>query len=137
VFVPQKTVYNLHFEDESLSELEVKVNACSVEEFNQIVADSVLVGQEALEAANGLIALFVSNLVSWNISLDGENLLPKTVDSIKKLDQPLVVRLISSWQAAMMTIPNPSNRKSSSGGISEELSLGLANGSVSQPSWPQ
>ena len=58
MFVPQKTVYSLHFEDESLSELEVKVNACSVEEFNQIVADSVLVGQEALEAANCFKTLF-------------------------------------------------------------------------------
>jgi hypothetical protein len=136
-FRPQKTVYNLHFEDPALAELEIKVTACSVDEFNAIMGGADATGQEAIEGTHKLLAKFAENIVSWNLENDDGSAMPITAETLGGLEQPFVIRLISAWQAAMVTVPNLSRRASGSGAPSEELSLGLANGSVSQPSWPQ
>lgn len=132
-----KTEYNLHFEDSALSDLEIRVTACSVNEFNEIMGSATAVGDEAIEGANKLLAKFAENIVSWNMENADGSPMPITAESLGALEQPLVIRLISAWQAAMVTVPNPLRPGSVSGARSEELSLGLANGSVSQPSWPQ
>lgn len=136
-FRPQKTEYNLHFEDKALAELELKVTACSVNEFNEIMSGADAVGQDAINGANKLLAKFAENIVSWNMENDDGSPMAISAESLGALEQPLVIRLIAAWQAAMVTVPNQLRPRSSSGAPSEELSLGLANGSVSQPSWPQ
>jgi len=136
-FRPQKTIYNLHFEDAALADLELKVTSCTVNQFNEIMGGATAVGQEAIDGANKLLALFAEHIVSWNLENDDGSPMPITAETLGDLEQPLVIRLIAAWQAAMVTVPNPSRPGSSSGAGSEELSLGLANGSVSQPSWPQ
>jgi hypothetical protein len=137
MFIPQRTIYNLHFEDPSLSELEMQVYACSVAQFNEIMGGATAVGDEAVKGANKLLALFADHIVKWNIADESGKELPKTAESLANLEQPLVIRIIAAWQAAMVTVPNLSRPRSYSGGPSEEASLGLANGSASQPSWPQ
>lgn len=132
-----KTEYNLHFEGGPLAELEIKVTACSVNEFNEIMSGADAVGQDAINGANKLLAKFAENIVSWNMENADGSPMAISAETLGGLEQPLVIRLISAWQAAMVTVPNPLKPGSVSGGHSEELSLGLANGSISQPSWPQ
>jgi hypothetical protein len=137
VFIPQRTIYNLHFEDPALAELEMQVYACTVAQFNEIMSGANLMGDEAVQGANKLLELFASHIVKWNMADESGKELPKTAETLGNLEQPLVIRIIAAWQAAMVTVPNPSRTRSYSGGPSEEASLGLANGSASQPSWPQ
>lgn len=132
-----RTIYNLHFEESSLSEVEVKVTACSVNQFNEIMGGATAVGDEAVKGANKLLELFAEHIMSWNFENEDGSPMPITAQALGDLEQPLVIRLIAAWQAAMVTVPNHSRTRSYSGAPSEELSLGLANGSTSQPSWPQ
>lgn len=136
-FRPQKTIYNLHFEESTLAELEIKVTSCSVNEFNEIMSGADAQGQAAIDGANRMLSKFAENIVSWNLEHDDGTPMAISAETLGNLDQPLVIRLIAAWQAAMVTVPNPSKPGSYAGAHSEELSLGLANGSTSQPSWPQ
>jgi len=132
-----RTVYNLHFEDAAYAEIQIKVTACTVNQFNDIMGGANATGDEAVNGTNKLLDLFAEHIVSWNLEENDGSPMPITAQSLGDLEQPLVIRLIAAWQAAMVTVPNPSRPGSFSGGNSEELSLGLANGSTSQPSWPQ
>lgn len=135
---PERTILNLTFsEDTPLSEVKVKIGCCNIREMNSMLdQDAGTTGKQVVEANRYVEGLFFKYLIEWNLDDEDGNPLPKTQEGMETLEPSILTQLIMSWQTAMMAVPTKSKKQSQNGGISEELSLGLAKSSESLESWP-
>jgi hypothetical protein len=134
-FEYQPTTYKLNFEDGDLKGLLVRIQACTLGEFNEMQKMAQSKDTGALEGNNHAEEMFIRYLVEWDLAKDGK-VLPMEVSSLEMFEPGLFVRLLQAWQLAMMSVPTTSSAPSNNGETSPEQSLGLESESVSPGSWP-
>jgi hypothetical protein len=137
-YIPEPTIYSLNFDDTPLKGLEVKVRCCSMDQFNSMLRNSKADNLADLADKNEkTIALFINNLVSWNLTNKDGSPVPPTMEGFCAQEQPMLQEVIAAWQTAMVTVSPPLNLPSPNGAISQEASLGLEGKSLNQESWPK
>lgn len=134
-FRPEPTIYNLAFEGTSLDGLHVRASCCSVAEYNEMLKAVVVGGgqidEHTLESNNRVLELFINHLVSWDLEDLAGQPVPTNRDGVYGQERPIIAQLITAWQIAMVSLPNPLRNDSPNGETSEELSLGLGSASES------
>lgn len=85
---------------------------------------------QVLEDNEFILQLFANHLVSWDLEDLAGQTVPCSREGLGSQERTLVAQLITSWQVAMVTIPNLPRPESSDGSGSAPPSLGL--GSASQ-----
>jgi hypothetical protein len=110
------------------------MSCCTIKEHNEMMRGALnetgRIDKETLDANEWILDLFVNHLLSWDLEDLAGQPVPTTREGVDDQERTVVAQLITSWQIAMVTIPNPSNSTSSNGSISEEQSLEL--GSISE-----
>lgn len=140
-FRPEPTIYNLSFQGTALDGLHVRMSCCTMGEYNEMLRAAFVGGEpdedgnikldpEMLRANDRIIELFLNHLVSWDLEDMAGRTVPITQEGIDSQERTIIAQLITAWQAAMVTVPNPSNSPSNNGGTSVEQSLDL--GSISE-----
>lgn len=142
-FRPEPTIYNLSFQGTPLDGLHVRMSCCSLGEYNEMLRAAFLGGEpdedgniklepKMLEANDRIFELFLNHLVSWDLETMAGEPVPISQEGLDSQERQLIAQLITSWQAAMVSVPKTSNEASNNGATSEERSLGLGNISESQ-----
>jgi hypothetical protein len=137
-FRPEPTIYRLKFQDPNMNGLEVDMESLSVDEFARI-QELAAEAQENVEnpkpggttSTDMMLNSFSDNLVRWNLE-DKHGPVPANRQGVGTQKFDLILGIIMSWMTAIAGVDNPLPEDSSSGGISEELSLGMANSSQNQ-----
>lgn len=138
-FRPESTIYKLSFSGTPLDGLTVRAGCCSVGEFNEMLRLSdTTKAREVADNNERITDLFVKYLVEWDLEhpVTGEPV-PATAEGIGTIESRLLGQIISAWQIAMVTVPDPLKNGSLAGKASEEASLGLVIESPSPESWPK
>lgn len=134
----EPTIYNLNFQGTPLDGLHVRMGCCTLGEYNEILYAAVMEGEpdkdgnvritaDMLRKNDRIIEIFLNHLISWDLEDMAGRPVPTTRDGINSEERTLTADLISSWQIAMVTVPNRSKPELNSGVTSEEQSLGLGN----------
>lgn len=135
-FRPQPTIYNLSFKGTALDGLHVSMSCCTIKENAEMLKASVReegenpgVTEDDLRDNDRILELFCNHLVSWDLEDLAGQPVPTNRDGVDSQERTIIAQLISAWQVAMVSVPNPSKPESNSGAISEEESLGLGTSS--------
>lgn len=125
--VPQ-SVFRLRFTDPALAECQVRVRAMSVGELMELtdqVPDLRLDGSMSSSMALNIELLmewFSNYLADWNLTKNGEPV-KTTLDGVKTLELPFVVRMILAWLPATAGVSPDLKDDSPSGEPFPELSI--------------
>ena len=121
-YVVQRKVYTLHFEE--YPGMEIKASSVSMGQLLQVsdMADRARAGS-GLAEVHGLLELFASRLVSWNLVDDIEQDIPLTLDGMLTLDTDLVLAAVLAWFGAMTQVDESLGKASTNGDTSAVLSL--------------
>ena len=127
----QPKLYKLTFEDGDLDGLECTLEGVSLERFIELTTIADLLGTPEGRTAENIEAQFSTLgglLAEWNLEDDNGPVEP-SYDALKKFDFSYVQQIMQAYIQAFAAVPKDSNDDSSSGGTSEEASLGLAKSS--------
>lgn len=153
-FRPERTVYNLNFSGTYLDGLTVKIRACTIREFNWMqepvegvdftkeqskmtTAERMQVRDLVAKSNTQMEELLLKYLVEWDLEDEQGNPVPKTLEGFESQEAGFSGLLITAWQKAMSTVPDPLERPSSSGETSEERSLAMETSSPNPENWPE
>lgn len=131
-FYPEPTLYHLTFPgDDPFHGLDVTMGSLTVGEYNAMMRRALVKGitEDALQANDEMIDLFVTKLTAWNLEDKDGKPVPFTREAVDGQDRNLIGKLIFAWQMALVGIPAPLDTTSTNGALSAEESLAL--GSVS------
>jgi hypothetical protein len=106
----------LDLDETPLAGAQVSMRSCSSATFARLWDSEVTVDDQR--------ALFAEHLVSWNLSVDGEDL-PLTPASLAALDNGQWYGLLRAWGAAMTTVAAPLGQRSSGGDTSPVASMSM------------
>lgn len=136
-FRPEPKQYRLKFiDDEHLAGLEVVMGSVSVGEYNKMMRFGMVLGlnEEAIQANDWIIELFVSRLVSWNLEDEEGKPVPANEEGVLGQERWIIAKVLTAWQMSLVQISDPLVPPSQNGGQSEEKSLNLGDSSESLPS---
>lgn len=129
-FTPPRRTYLLDFAGTELDGLEVRTRSVPLGKFlemgelAELVEDTeVISAAHQRQATTGMLDLFVSALVSWNLQDDDGEDVPTTSAGMASLDPKHVTMMITAWQTAIADVPAPLNQPSTVGERSVEASL--------------
>ncbi len=122
-FRREPNVYVLHFEDEAMGGLVVRMRSVPIGQYMDVVelattADETA-GVEHVRKMAGLLASFASALVSWNLEEDGPAgpyAVPADIDGVRTQEIDFVMGLIGAWLATIAGVPDPLGKGSAGGG---------------------
>jgi hypothetical protein len=127
-FTPEERRYKLDFaEGHPLHGLEVTMGSLTMAEYNGILKRSLIKGvtQETIDANDAMIELFVSKLISWNLTDREGKPVPRDKEGVESQDRTYMNMIMTSWQIAMVGVSEELGKDSPNGELSEEESLGL------------
>lgn len=112
-FKRRRKVYHLDFAGTEYDGLEVKVRGLTTGEYLELVSLSAPGTEGDSRENDGLIRLFTSHLVTWNlVDEDTNELVPTTFDGVKSNDIRMNMAIIHAWTDAMVDIPADTEKKS-------------------------
>jgi hypothetical protein len=142
-FRPEPNIYRLKFQDPNMKGLEVDMESLSVDEFSRIQELAAEAQQNAENPKPGgttstdmMLNSFSENLVRWNLE-DKHGPVPANRQGVGTQKFDLILGIIMAWMTSIAGVDDETGKDSSSGGISEELSLGMASSSQSLQNWPE
>ena len=125
-FVPPTTVYRLQFEGDYAG-LEVRMRASRIRLFfdaqDLIGLDPSSMTAEQVERAVEIFQVIADHMISWNVETEQGEKVPATLDGLLDQEMPMVGRIFAEWQKAMVDVPGPLLRPSSSGATPDLSSL--------------
>lgn len=144
-FRPEPTIYSLSFQGTPLDGLHVRIGCPTVGEHGKMMAaglgarpdsddpeELARVVEALVEHNDWILDLFVRYLVSWDLETLSGEAVPVSRAGVDSQERNVIGLILASWQMAVVSVPNLSKKTSSSGGISEERSLGLGSSSGNQ-----
>ena len=129
-YKPQKKVFRLRFEDEEYADLVIRVKSATMNDFMELTK----LDKDKPDDSLKVFALFVRNIVSWNIEDDDDNPLPVTVESLLDLEPDFVNRLITTWMETTAGVSVPLGKPSNVGATAPTVSIPMEPLSSSQAS---
>lgn len=113
--------YLLEWDDtHELAGLQVRVRACSVGRYLDIIDDASTQDASVLRS---VFARFSELLISWNLE-DGEGVsIPADNDGIMSVDMDLMAEILSAWKLTLTGVSDPKEPRSDDGSQSVELSM--------------
>jgi hypothetical protein len=127
------TVFNLSFEGTNLDGLHVKMGCTTIREYNAMLtlAEEGSSAKKVAELNERWEELFLKYLIEWDMQDSEGQPFPTSREAFGILDSRIVAQLVTAWQMAMISVPNPSKTPSPNGNSSVEASLGLGSASSS------
>lgn len=128
--------YNLSFEEgHPLHGLHVKVRSIGLGKFSNLTSLAVAAQgltlddvseskaleamETAMKAVEGMLELFASALVSWDLEDMEGTPIPATLEGLQGLDSEFVMQIITEWQTVIGGVSPSLGKGSASGGTSE------------------
>ena len=136
-FRRERKLYQLSFEDPELDGFECVMSGVSLDAFIDISALAAELETPAGRTKENIEAQFTTlaaSLVEWNLDDDEGQPVSCDYDGLKAQDFDFVMKIMLGWMQALSSVPESLGKDSSSGGTSQEQSLGLAAVSRSQAS---
>lgn len=111
-FRRKRKVYNLDFEGTEYEGLKVKVSGLTTGEYLELVSLSAP-NTEGDKETEGMLRMFSSHLVSWNLEDEetGE-IVPTTFEGVKSNDFVMNMFIINAWTDAIASVPEKTEKKS-------------------------
>ena len=118
------TVYKLVWpEGDDNHGMEARMRGLSVAELMQLgkLGDLDLTGAggqptaDAMAALDGILELFASKLVSWNLEDDDDQPVPTTLEGVRAQDLDFVMEMIDAWMTAAAGVAPPLSQNSTGG----------------------
>lgn len=123
-FKRKRKIYHLNFAGTEYDGLEVKVRGLTTGEYLELVSLSAPGTEGDTKENDGLIKLFATHLVTWNLLDEGTNeLVPTTFDGVKTNDLQMNMAIIHAWTDAMVEVPADTEKKSALGDSSLVASI--------------
>ena len=135
-FRREKKFFDLTFETDDLAGFECRMAGVSLERFIEItkLANALQTPEgRTPENVERQFTIVGELLVDWNLD-DDNGEVPCDYEHLKKEDFGFVQQIMAGYMQAMAGVPKASEDDSSSGGTSEQLSLGLGSASSAQGS---
>jgi len=112
-FPRKRKVYQLDFAGTEWDGLEVKVRGLTTGEYLELVSLSGPT-DEGDKEIDGMVRLFSSHLVSWNLTDDGVPV-PTTYEAVRENDFQMNSAIINAWTQALAGVPDDTAKKLPSG----------------------
>lgn len=134
-------LYNLQFEDRP--GLKVTIEGTTTGDLLDLVdlaakvpgrVDGVKLDPETRRMVETMMGYLARGLVSWNVADRDGNVLPTTVEGLRKCKLGLVMDIIKAWTEAQVDVSDDLGKDSGSGGTSPEAALPMVPLSPSPPS---
>lgn len=115
-FKRKRKVYRLDFAGTEYDGLEVKVRGLTTGEYLDLVSLGAPGTEGDVQETDGMLKMFASHLVSWNLEEDetGEPV-PATFEGVKGNDLTMNMYIINAWTDAMVVVPEKTEKKSVTG----------------------
>lgn len=110
-FKRKRKVYKLDFEGTEYEGLDVKVRGLTTGEYLEIVSLSAP-STEGDKETEGMLRMFASHLVSWNLEDEDDKPVPTDYDGVKSNDFVMNMFIINAWTAAIASVPEKTEKKS-------------------------
>ena len=110
----KRKIYKLDFSETEWDGLEVRVRGLTTGEWLQLVQLSAS-AQEGDSEAEGMLKMFASHLISWNLEDDEGLPIGTTYDDIKENDFTMNMAIINAWTDALANVPEKLEKKSGAG----------------------
>lgn len=136
-FKREQKHYQLNFEGTDLDGAEIVMKGVSLGRFLEVSRLASLLATPEGRTPENVEAQFqvlAGLLVSWNWDDEDDQPIPATYDGLKTLDFADVQQIMQGYMQAIASVPKASSSDSTSGGRSQEESLGLASLSAVQAS---
>jgi hypothetical protein len=118
-FKRKRKVYKLDFEGTEYDGLEVKVRGLTTGEYLELVSLSAPGTEGDAKETDGMLQLFASHLISWNlVDEDNNEPIPSTFEGIKTNDLTMNMFIVNAWTSAMVEVPTETEKKSLTGDVS-------------------
>lgn len=115
-FKRKRKVYRLDFEGTEYDGLEVKVRGLTTGEYLELISLSAPGTEGDSKETDGMLRLFASHLISWNlVDEDNNEPIPSTFDGIKTNDLTMNMFIVNAWTSAMVEVPASTEKKSPTG----------------------
>lgn len=132
-YTVKRKILNLQFADEELEGLEVRAHSVSFGKLLEVADQAQMMREKAgLSEVRGLLEMFANALVSWNAQDEDGQPIPATMDGMLDQDVDWVLTVVLAWFDAMVSVPDPLERKSTSGKQYPEVSIPMDVPSLSQ-----
>lgn len=114
-FKRKRKVYNLDFSGTEYDGLQVKVRGLTTGEYLEIISLSVPTDEGAKET-EGMLRMFASHLVEWNLVDDDTALaVPTTYEGVISNDFVMNMSIVNAWTDAIANVPERTEKKSVAG----------------------
>lgn len=114
-FKRKRKVYKLDFAGTEYDGLEVKVRGLTTGEYLELISLSAPGTEGESKETDGMLRLFASHLVSWNLVDDDDEPVPSTFEGIKTNDLTMNMAIVNAWTDAMVEVPASTEKKSPTG----------------------
>lgn len=118
----KRKTYKLDFTETDWDGLEVRVRGLTTGEYLQIVQLSAS-NEEGDRETEGMLKMFASHLISWNLEDDDGDAIGTTYEDIKENDFTMNMSIISAWTNALASVPDRVEKKSTSGDLALTASI--------------
>lgn len=125
-YKPQKTEYELSFEDGDLAGLEVRARGIPLGQFLDMVSladeaqqNAGKVGPDAVRKMLDFLVAFADVLVSWNVEDEDGAPVPANLDGVRTQEFPFVLEIVKVWMGAAAGVSGPLEQTSNDGSLSE------------------
>lgn len=112
----KRKMYRLDFAGTEWDGLEVRVRGLTTGEYLQLVQLSVS-NKEGDSETEGMLKMFASHLVSWNLEDDDGMPIGTSFEDIKENDFTMNMAIISAWTDALAGVPEKVEKKSEAGDL--------------------
>lgn len=110
----KRKTYKLDFSGTEWDGLEVRVKGLTTGEYLQLVQLSAS-PKEGDSETEGLLQMFASHLLAWNLEDDDGDPIGTSFDEIKENDFTMNMAIIGAWTDALASVPEKLEKKSSHG----------------------
>lgn len=140
-FKPKRKTYRLKFADPDMDGLEVRTHGTSFGFIADMLELSAIRGgrmtQQDVEKFLPAFNVFVEAIIEWNLDRDDDTEWPVCIEAIRAQDPEFAFAMLYGWLDTLADVPDPLDRKSSSGDTSEVERLPMETLSESPGNWPE
>lgn len=111
----KRKTYKLDFEGTEWDGLEVRVKGLTTGEYLQLVQLSGASNEEGDAETEGMLKMFASHLISWNLEDDAGDPIGTSFEDIKENDFTMNMAIVSAWTDALASVPAKVGKESSPG----------------------
>lgn len=122
-FKRKRKIYRLDFSGTEYDGLEVRVRGLTTGEYLELVSLSAPGTEGEAKETDGMLRLFSTHIVSWNLVDDDDEPVPTTFDGIKSNDLTMNMAIIGAWTDSMVAVPEKTEKKSLPGDSSLVASI--------------